>query len=83
MGKFSFFSDAVLKISVNLWFIFNPVWFHLWALLLCYFTDNKRNPNIKRKRGQQNQTRCSIRMGVIEIIIACNLIIADRIAKLY
>lgn len=82
MGTLNF-SDAGLKINVNLWFTFNLVWFHLWALLLCDFTDNKRNPNMKRKRGQQNQTRYCQSMEEIKIIIVLNFIVVCIIANLF
>lgn len=55
MGNSSFFCDAVLKVSVGLWFIFNLVCFRLWALSLYSFTDNERNPNRKREAAKSNQ----------------------------
>lgn len=76
MEQFSFLSDAVLKTSVNLCFLFILVWFHFWALLLCYVIDNRRNPNRKRKRGQHNQATCCQRMEGLEIIIVCNFVIS-------
>ena len=69
--------------SVNLWLTLNLVWFHLWALLLYYFTDNQRNHYVKQKRDQQNQTRCCWRMEKIDIIIVFKFIIIHILANLY
>lgn len=78
MGKYGLLPDAVLKISVNLWFLFTLVWFHLWALLFYYFTDTKRHTNREQERtGKSNQ-----RMAGAEVI-TLNFIIIDIPADLY